>query len=290
MQVYGLFIVSGLAVGALYALGGVGLVLLYRATGVLNFGYGAIGAICALTAWEIMQRGGPEILSWFAALLLGIVLSLLYGRYIAARMAHREQVVKAVATLGLALILLGIMNWTWIDDPRKLSLATDKTSLSILGMRVSLTRFIVIVAGAAFVFGLTQFLQRTRVGLSMRALASNRDIAAILGTPVVRIETIAWGISGVLAGFTGLMFGALVRLDATVLTFMVIPVIAAAVVGRLQSLGGAFAGGLAIGLVESLLTLVPAIAPFRSASPFVVAALVILWMQRRRKLTFADGD
>ena len=290
MNALGLFLVSGLAVGALYALGGVGLVLLNRATGVLNFAYGAMGAAGAMTAWQLLQWKWPEPLAWLACIAVALVLSLTFGRLIAPGLAHREPVVKAVATLGFALALLGVMNLIWVVTPRKLSLTPDSLSLSIFGLRVTATRLIALAAGIGVTLGMGLFLARTRIGLMMRALADNREIAAILGTPVRRVETIAWGISGVLAGFTGLLFATLVRLDPAVLTFLVIPIIATTIIGRLSSIPATFAAGLAIGMLESLLTLYKPLAPFRVATPFLVAIVAMMWMQRGRKLTFAGQD
>jgi branched-chain amino acid transport system permease protein len=134
------------------------------------------------------------------------------------------------------------------------------------------------------------FLARTRVGLMMRALADNRQVASVLGTPILKVETTAWGISGALAGFTGLLFGDLVRLDPTVLTFIVIPIIATTVVGRLTSIPVTFVAGLLIGVIESMLALSKLLAPFRVAAPFVVAIVALMWLQRGRRLTFAGED
>lgn len=290
MNALGLFLVSGLAVGALYALGGVGLVLLNRATGVLNFAYGAMGAAGAMTAWQLMQWKWPEPLAWLACIGVALVLSLTFGRLIAPGLAHREPVVKAVATLGFALAVLGVVNLIWTVTPRKLSLTPDSLSLSIFGLRVTATRLIALAAGFGVTLGMGLFLARTRTGLMMRSLADNREIAAILGTPVRRVETFAWGISGVLAGFTGLLFATLVRLDPAVLTFLVIPIIATTIIGRLASIPATFAAGLVIGMFESLLTLYKPLAPFRVATPFIVAIIAMMWMQRGRKLTFAGQD
>lgn len=290
MAAYWLFIMSGLAVGALYALGGVGLVVLNKATGVLNFAYGAIGALGAMVAWELLQRGAPEPIAWAASIGLGFLLSLGFGRFVAPGLAHRDPVVKAVATLGFAIALLGLMNLIWIITPRRLSLTSDTISLSVLTMRVTLTRLIALGAGLALTVGVGVFLNKTRVGLMMRALADNRHVASLLGTPIRKVETSAWGISGALAGFTGLLFGDLVRLDPTVLTFMVIPIIATTVVGRLTSIPATFVAGLAIGVLESILALYPQLAQFRTAAPFVAAIAMLMWFTRGRRLTFADKD
>jgi branched-chain amino acid transport system permease protein len=123
--VYGAFFVAGLAVGAIYALAGVGLVVLYRATGVLNIAYGAIGALGAMLAWQIEQWKYPEPVAWAAALLVATLLSLAYGRLAAPYLSYREPVVKAVATLGFALMILGSANYFWVEAPRRLYLSTD---------------------------------------------------------------------------------------------------------------------------------------------------------------------
>lgn len=290
MGVYGLFLINGLAVGAIYALSGVGLVVLYRATGVLNLAYGAIGAAGAMIAWQVMQWGWSEGIGWITALGVATALSLAYGRLLAPHLAYREPVVKAVATLGFAMVVLALMNWTWVEAPRRLSLTTDGFAVTLLGMRVTGTRLLAFAAAILVTAGIAVFLVTTRTGLRMRALANNRDLSSLLGVPVGQVETVAWLISGLLAGFSGLMFGDLVRLNPTVLTFLVIPAIAAAIVGRLESLVFALAGGMLIGVVESMATLAKPIAPYRAAAPFVVAVLLMLWFQRNRRLTFSGRD
>lgn len=286
-MVYGLFLVSGLAVGSLYALGGIGLVILRNSTGVLNFAYGAIAAFAAMFAWQVADWGLPGFISWVSAVLVGIALSVVYGRLLAPALHWREPAVKAIATLGYMLILLGLMGVFWDDALRKISLPSDKVAVTMLGVRVTLTRIIAFSVSILVVIGMVAYLRRSRAGLYMRALADNRSHASLLGIPVIQTETLAWGISGALAGFTGLIFGSLVRLEPTVITFMVISAIAAAVCGRLTSLPLTLAGGLFIGVAESMLTLYKPAASLRTMAPFLIAVLVILWMQRGQKLTFA---
>jgi branched-chain amino acid transport system permease protein len=289
-QVVGMFMVSGMAVGALYALGGIGLVLLYRATGILNLSAGAIGALTVFCAWQMVQWGLPGPASWLLALLLAVLVAVAFGRGIAPSMAWREPVVKAVATLGYALVLLGIVSFFWSDDPRKFELPTDKIGVMIMGLRVTATRLMVIVASILFVVLITLALERTRMGLSMRALANNRRLSSLIGIPIVRVETVAWSVSGLVFGFTGLMFGDLVRMEPVAITFLVIPCIAAAICGRLQSLPLVLIGGMGIGVIESLLTFSDTFKAVRPMAPYVVAIIVLLVMNAGRKLTFAGAD
>lgn len=290
LSVYGLFLVSGLAVGSLYALGGIGLVILRRSTGFLNFAYGAIAAFSAMVAWQVGAWGFAAPLGWVAAVLTGFALSVFYGRLLAPHLSHREPAVKAVATLGYLLILLGLMGLLWDDTLRKLELPTDKAAVTLLGVRVTVTRMIVLLLAIASVIAMIIYLDRARTGLNMRALADNRRHAALLGIPILKVETLAWGISGALAGTTGIFFGSLVRLEPTIITFMVIPATAAAICGRLVSLPWTLAGGLFIGVVESMLALNPAFTSYRTMAPYLIAGVIILWMQRGTRLTFATGD
>jgi branched-chain amino acid transport system permease protein len=290
MGAYGILFVTGLAVGAIYALSGVGLVVLYRSTGVLNLAYGAIGGMGAMLAWQIEQWGYPEAAAWVVAILVATLLSLAYGRVVAPYLDYREPVVKAVATLGYALIILGICNYFWVEAPRRLALFTDSSGFSLLGIRITGTRALAFLVALATTIGIAVFLKRTRIGLQMRALANRRELSSLLGVPVLKVETTAWLISGLLAGFSGLMFGDLVRPNPTALTFIVIPAIAAAIVGRLESLPLTLIGGLVIGVAESMTTLIKPIAPYRTAAPFVVAAILLLWLQRNRRLTFSGHD
>lgn len=284
------FLVAGLAVGSLYALGGIGMVVLYRATGVLNLSAGAAGAAGAMTAWQLGEWGVWPPLTWLVCIALATAITLLYGRLIAPGLAWREPVVKAVATLGYALIVLGLVAWAWIDTPRQLTLPTDNLKFDLLGMKVTATRALVLLASVGLVIGIHLYLTRSRVGLQMRSLANDRDLSALLGIPILKVETIAWGIAGVIAGFTGLMFADLIRLDASVITFMVIPAAAAAICGRLEHLGLVLVGGLAIGVIESMLTFSPLLKGIRPIAPFVIAALVLLWNQRGAQLTFGGRE
>jgi branched-subunit amino acid ABC-type transport system permease component len=275
------FLVSGLATAATYVLSAVGIVVLYRASGVVNFSQGALGALAAFVSWSIVEHGGPEPLAWCAGVSVSIVLAFLYGRLLAPRLAFSDPVMRAVATLSVALILLGFMGYVWGELPRRLRLPTDTMSFELIGVRVTATRAVAFALAVLATVAVMTFLARSRLGLQMRALANNRDLSAMLGVRVLRADGYAWVISGGLAGISGILLADLQRLSGQTLTFAVIPAIAAAVIGRFSSLPATVAGGVAIGVCEALLTPVPVVGPFRTAVPFVFAVVALLWMQRR---------
>src|SRR5215475_3173520 len=121
------FLVLGFALGGVFAMSGVGLVVLYRATGVLNLAYGAIGATGALITWQVLDSGwAPDWVAYAACIGFGGVVTLLYGVVFGPPFAPRDPLVKATATLGLLLILLGTMQWIWGPDPHGITLPTTR--------------------------------------------------------------------------------------------------------------------------------------------------------------------
>jgi ABC-type branched-subunit amino acid transport system permease subunit len=274
------FVISGLSTGAVYVLAGVGLVILYRASGVLNLAQGALGALGALLAWQIAESGGADWLGWIAGVLVATILAVLYGRFIAPRLASSDPIVRAVATLGFALVVLGFCEFIWGEWPRSLRLPTDNLGFELIGVRITATRAIAFGLAIVVALGMIAFLNFSRLGLSMRALANDREISGLLGVPILRVDTWAWAISGALAGVSGIFLANMVRLQAIPLTYMVVPAVAAAILGRLTSLTAVVVGGLAIGVLEASATPLPGISAFRSATPFIFAVLVLLWYQR----------
>jgi branched-chain amino acid transport system permease protein len=278
------FLVAGLGVGAVYALSGVGLVVLYRSSGVLNFGFGALGAVGAHVAWSALDREWPLALAALAAVATSVAISLAYGRLLAPLLAEREPAVRSIGTLGLALVVLGFTEWFWGEQPRRLVLPTDVGAIEFAEVRLTYTRVLGLAAAVSMMAAVGLLLARTRIGLAMRALADQRGLSAILGIRVLQVDTTAWLISGAFAGVCGLLLGNIVRLQATVLTFLVIPAFAAAIIGRLSSLPATVAAGLAIGMLEAVAVLVPGFSPFRTATPFLIALLaIVLWRDASRK-------
>ena len=279
------FLVSGVVIGSLYALSGVGMLVLYRTTGVLNFAYGALGATAGMAAWQLVEM----LLQPLVALLLGVLaaaaLSLLFGVVAGPALARTTELGKATATLGLALALLGTMYTIWNDKARTLRLATDSTGFDAGGARVTATQVLSLVLVAVVVAATSVFLQRSGAGTAMRALAGDRELSAMLGVRVRRVELMAWATSGALAGISGLLLAAQTQLEPGYLTFLVIPALATVVVGRLVSLPGTLVGGLVLGVGQALVSYWPPTSSLASATPFVLAVVAVLYLQRHKTVT-----
>jgi len=279
------FLVSGLALGGVYALSGVGLVVLYRATGVLYLAFGAVGAMGAFLTFEMIQASAPGWTAWVVCILFGGVCTLAYGMLFGPPLAGRDPLVKAVATLGLTLVLFGAMNLLWPPTGgavRSITLPTDNGGFTVAGLNVTWTQLIALVAGIVLTVGTALFLRHTKLGTAMRAMANDREITATLGVPVRRVEAAAWFGCGILAGIAGLLLADLVQLDPTTLTFLVISSLAAALIARLRSIAVTFVAAIVIGVVHDLLTPFTALTNYRDLTPFVFAVIALLWVSRHR--------
>jgi branched-chain amino acid transport system permease protein len=283
------FLITGLSLGGVYALSGVGMVVLYRATGVLYLAFGAVGAMGALISWQLSQQDGWNIwLSFAVALLFGGVITLVYGMIFGPALAGRDPLVKATATLGLLLILLGVMDLLWPSSggaSRALTIPTDNNTFQVGQISVTYTNVIALALGLVITIVTAAFLRFTKLGTAMRAMANDREITAALGVPVRRVEAAAWFGCGVLSGVAGVLLADLVALDSTSLTFLVISTLAATLVGRLRSIAITFVAALVIGLITAELTPVSSLSNYRDMTPFVVAAIALLVLNRRRVIT-----
>jgi branched-chain amino acid transport system permease protein len=279
------YIILGLAFGGVYSLSGVGTVVLFRATAVLNFASGAVGATGALVAWTLIeQRGTPDIVGYLAAIGVGSAITLGYGLLLGPKFAQRDALERAIGTLGLLLILLGGMSVLWGNDARTLILPTARLSIQLGSATVNGTQIAAIALALMVTIATTLFLQLTRLGTAMRGMADSREVTAMLGVPVRRVEATAWLFSGVLASVTGILMTGLIGLDIASLTFLIIPVLAAVVMGRLRSLWITFSAGLVIGVIQSSLIAFDAVSEYRNITPFVLAIVMLLWLAWRRPL------
>lgn len=288
------FIVSGLALGGVYALSGVGMVVLYRATGVVYLAFGAVGAMGALIAWSVStQAGAPDWVGWLACIAFSAAVTLAYGAVFGPALAKRDALVKATATLGLLLVLLGAMDLLWTTSggaSRSLTLPSDNGGFMIGQVQVDWTQVIGLGAGLAIAVATGLFLRFTKLGTAMRAMANDREITATLGVPVRRVEAAAWLGCGVLAGVAGILLADLVALDATTLTFLVISSLAAALIGRMRLIGLTFVAGVVVGFVDAMLTPIQQVSNYRDMTPFVLAAIALLVFSRRQVISLSREE
>jgi len=297
------YIIQGLAFGAMYALTGTGLVVLYQTTGVVNLAFGAIGCMGAHIAWSLLGGSlvkptphavGLRVLAYPMLVVVCAGLTLAYGVLIAPFLARRDPLVKSLGTLGLALLLLGVMKERWdTSKPRALDLPIK--SFKVAGGVVSTTQLAALGFAILVVVVVSLFLKKTATGTAMRAIANDRDVSSLLGVPIRRVEALAWLGSGVICGCVFLLLPQLFgSIDQGTLTWFIIGALGGAIVGQFSSLTVTFVASMVIGVIESLLTpftgVVQFMSDFRKMTPFVVAVAAIMWISRRRTVVLAGRE
>ncbi len=297
------YVIQGLAFGAMYAVTGTGLVVLYRTTGVVNLAFGAIGCMGAHVAWSLMGGSlskpipiahGMRILAYPMLVVVCAALTLLYGMWIAPKLARRDPLVKSLGMVGVALFLLGIMKERW-DTSKPRGLVLPSKIYRVFGAVVTSTQIVALLFAILVVVVVSVFLKKTATGTAMRAIANDRDVSALLGVPVRRVEALAWLGSGVICGCVFLLLPPLFKsIDQGTLTWFVIGALGGAIVGQFRSLPITFVASLVIGVIESVLTPftgnVQFLADFRKTTPFVISVVAIVWISRKRTVVLAGRE
>jgi ABC-type branched-subunit amino acid transport system permease subunit len=263
---YVLFALLGLAPGAVYAALGLGLAVTYRGTGVVNFSYGAVGMagcfvyvklrnagsldlpVPGVPVWHVSSQPLGAAPSMAIAVAFAAVLGYLCHALVFYPLRSAPVLTKVVASVGVMVLLQAI--------------AVVRYG-SVLGQQVSIDRFLLpaIVAGATVV--LWAGFRFVRMGLAMRAAAENELGAALLGWSPNRLGIVTWVVSSVLATVIGILIAPLTSLTPATFTLMIVPALAAAVVGRFSSFFRILLAGLLIGIVESL------VSPLQAAHPIL---------------------
>jgi branched-chain amino acid transport system permease protein len=245
-------VITGLSLGSIYAMAASGVVVTYTTTGVFNFAQGAIGMLMAFVFWEFSINQG---MSQLAALLLtvlvvaplvGVVLEVVIMR----RLVGASLVVQLVVTIGLMLFFMGLAPAIWHpDQSRSIEFFFGLEGFSIGQTLVLWHRALAIALAGALAIGFGLFLYLTRIGVAMRAVVDNRDLAALQGARPTRVSMVAWGLSTSLAALAGILLAPETGVTVQALSILVIFSFAPAVLGRLRSIPWTFAAAMALGLL-----------------------------------------
>ncbi|HEX9068470.1 MAG TPA: branched-chain amino acid ABC transporter permease [Ktedonobacterales bacterium] len=250
---------AGLVTGSVYGLLALGIVLIFRTTGVLNFAYGVIGAVGAGFLYILLT--GAHLDFWVAllcalafAVLLGVVLERLFARPV----LQSPVFTKAIATLALALVLQTVAQQVWpqLTQPVHFSTPFDGHFARVGGVYIALIDVVILAVTAALMLGLNVFLARTRLGVAMRATADQQHIAQLMGVPVGSMFLLVWGISAAVATLAAVLLASQhQQIDLQFMDPVLILAFVGAVLGGLESLPGALVGGIIIGIADNLLSL-----------------------------------
>jgi branched-chain amino acid transport system permease protein len=246
----GTWLLAGLAIGALYALYATGLVVVYNTTGIFNFSQAAIGAFCAFLYWELrVNRDWPAPIALFVVIcLVAPTIGVVLDRLIMRRLEGAPLVIQLMVTVGVMYFLLTVTGQIWQQDkPRKLVAFFGTDGVDIGPSRVTYHRLIVL-AVSILVAVVLRILFRSRIGVAMRAVVDNRNLAALTGARPDVISALAWAIGATLAAIGGILIAPEFELDPSNLNAVLVIAFAAAAFGQLKSIPWALVGALLIGL------------------------------------------
>ncbi|MFG2729941.1 branched-chain amino acid ABC transporter permease [Streptomyces canus] len=251
MDQFLLILVSGLASGAVYGLMGLGLVIIYRATDVVNFALASLATVGLYAALALNERGLPLLLAAVAAIVTTAAVGLVAREAVIRPLAQGELLSALVMTMGVSLIAESAISTIWDDQPRLFpSLVGGSVSL---GSAAVPAQSLLTIAVAAVAMALVAYLfGRTSIGTAMRAVAESADTARILGLGSQRIARIAWALGLGLAALAAFLYAPRAGLVPTVLSAPLFRAFAGIFLGGLTSMYGAVIGGLTVGVLDNL--------------------------------------
>jgi sulfate-transporting ATPase len=249
------FVLLGAATGSLTALVALGIVLVYRTSGVLNFSAGALGGIAAYICYDMRDGGMPTALAVALGLLVGVGLGLL-TYVVMALLREASRLARLIATLGLFSVFESFMVLRWgLDVTQPRSLLPSKNVTLFGDLVIGRDRLMLIGVALACAVVLRVIYSGTLFGLATSAVAENRRVAASAGWSPDRIEMANFAIAGGLSALAAILLAPIVTLNAAVLSLAVLPALAAALVGRFSSFGITVLAALGIGVVQSEVSL-----------------------------------
>lgn len=273
--------VAGLSAGGAYAILGVCVVFTYRLVAVVNFTATALGAVGAFVMVWLTELGYPLFPAVLTGLVAGIAISVAVGFVTTIWFSGASPSVKAAVTAALLVCLIALgLRLTGGQHPREFPDLVGGAGVRLAGVTITNASLVAIALAVALTIAVEQFLARTRAGLQLRALSERPMAAELLGAPVRRLALGVWALSGAVTTFALMLVAPLRAPDFGSLSLLVVPAFAAALVGSFRSFRVALAGGLAIGVIEGLASGFVGLNQYRSAVPFVVILIVLLWSQR----------
>ncbi|MDF3833327.1 branched-chain amino acid ABC transporter permease [Cupriavidus basilensis] len=242
---------GGLLAGVMYSLVAIGFVLIYKASGVFNFAQGSLVLFGALTFVSLAERQVNPWLAFGLTLAVLVLIALAIGRLVLRPLVNRPPIVLFMATLGLSFILEGAAQLFWGAQVHGLDLGIDDKPLELAGVMVSQFDLFAAATAAVLVTGLWLLTNRTRLGLSLRAVADDPLAALAVGIRLPRIWAIVWALAGFTSLIAGLLWGARLGVQFS-LSLVVLKALPVLIIGGFSSIGGTIAGGLLIGASEKL--------------------------------------
>jgi neutral amino acid transport system permease protein len=268
---------NGLSLGAIYALGAVGLTLVYGILKLTNFAHGDFLTFGAYMAYIVnVTWGMPLVVGIFWAMVATALLGVLFERLLwgPMRRKHAGFLQLILMSIGLAFVIRAFVQWFWGTEVRGLDVDNTST-VELLGLRIGHADLMVIIVGIGVIVGTGLMLRYTLLGKRMRALSDDLDLAETAGIDTRRVILYTWIFSGALAGLAGVLAAATQSLQPELGFQLLLPIFAAVILGGIGDAFGALAAGMVIGVMTEWSTLL--IDPrWKTTIGFLVLIIVLI--------------
>ena len=244
-------LIGGLLAGTMYSLVAIGFVLIYKASGVFNFAQGAILLFSALLLVTLHEHGVPFVLAVLITLVALVALSILIEWLVLRPLTNRSPMTLFMATLGVSYVIEGVAQGLMGANVHALDVGIEDVPIFIGDLMISQFDLIAAITAGVLVGVLALLFNKTRIGISLRAVADDTRAALSIGIHLNRIWQIVWAVAGVTGLVAGMLWGARqgVQFSLSLVVLKALPVL---IIGGFTSIGGAIVGGLIVGAGESL--------------------------------------
>lgn len=271
------FALSGLTVGAVYAIVGLGFTLIYNASGVLNFAQGEFVMIGGMVTVFAVAAGVPLPLAILLSIIIAALVGIAVHRLAIAPAREASPVTLIIITIGVALILRGLAQLLFDKQLHKLAGFSGDQPIIVLGASI-LPQALWVIGGCGLVVGVvTLFLSATLMGKALLATAANRLAAQLVGIHIAVVLTLAFALSAAIGAIAGILVTPITFTHAEVGTMLALKGFAALVLGGLGSPFGAVLGGFVLGLCEAFSAGYLS-STYKDAVAFLVMIAVLVFM------------
>lgn len=247
----GQVLLNGIFLGSLFAVVAVGLTLIYGVMEVPNFAHAGIIALSAYATYSAGEAGAPFVVAALVGVVTGGVLSVL-TELLAYRWVRDRPAAAPAVALGLLLVMQNVALRIYGGEGKAINTPYGQSILEVGGLRLAGVKVALIVLAAVSLVALSLLLSRTSLGRAVRAVAQDRDAAAILGIPMQRQYTLAFLIAGLLGGVAAVAYAPTFQVSPYMADSILLSAFVVVVLGGLGSVSGAVLGGLVLGVLESL--------------------------------------
>lgn len=252
LQLFVQQLIEGLSIGSIYASLGLALTLIHRSTGIVNFAQGEMAMFGTFIAWQLMEMGVPIPIILIAVLALSFICGAVIQATIIRSIDSQDHLTVVIVTFGILLVINSLAGFLWGYFIKPFPSIFPDGSVAIGDAPINVSSICTIAVLIAEALLLYVLLMRTRIGLSLRAAASNPLSSRLVGINTERMFMIGWGMAAVVGSLSGIMVAPRVFLDPNMMGSILIFSFAGAAVGGMNSPWGTIVGCLLVGVAETL--------------------------------------